>query len=455
VAEAFAMPRVETDVLSDHVTLANIWQRVVPMLENTAIVILILIQSSFAISFPTKLMGGPVPGIGLIWALAGALCVLFALTSALRTLKAMVLGLPFVMLGMWIALSNLWTITPYETLRGTLLYLAALLFAAALAQRVSWDRLIGLLAWTLNALVAASVVIAVTIPSLGQMQGELQGAWSGVWLEKQALGFYASLALICALAMVWRGPRYWYWWLAIGMCVIAILGSTGVTAIGMAAIGVATALWLRLFYHDFSSKLTGSWLAALAGIAAVPALMGAFDIVLRITGKTSDLSGRREIWEGVTTVANMRPMEGWGFQSIWRTKDDMTSPLHWILERAEFVPANAHSSWLDMYLQLGQVGVILLGLCMFWVWGSLIVKSGIENRHLAFAGAVFAAITFISFSETNLVMPMDLQWTLAQILSVKILLTPTTTSKSTAPIQPHEIGQPEDENWFTYQERID
>jgi exopolysaccharide production protein ExoQ len=296
-----------------------------------------------------------------------------------------------------------------------------------------------------------SIFFALAVPSIGQMQGELQGAWSGLWLEKQALGFHSCLALICSMAMMWRGRAYWPWCIGIVLSLIAIVGSQGVTALGMTAIAVATGLWIRLFYHGFASKLTGSWIAAFAALALIPALTGAFDAVLRLSGKTSDLSGRREIWEGVTTVADMRPMQGWGFQAIWRTKDDMTSPLQWILERADFVPANAHSSWLDIYLQLGQPGVILLAICMIWAWLSLFFKAKIDNRALAFSGATFAAITFISFSETNLVMPMDLQWALVCLLAVKLYLTPPITDTVQRPlIEPQTAQGSLDGDLYTY-----
>lgn len=386
-------------------------------------VIVLIVHTSVAVTLPAKLFG-ETPLLGAVWAGTAFLCFGAVLTAPFQTSKAALFGAPYVALAIWIILSNTWTAAPYDTLRGSLLFSASLAFALFVAASFSWNRIIELTAWGLCSLVGISLLLALLAPEIGQMQGELQGAWSGAWAEKQSLGFHACLGMIAALAMVWRGHGYHVWWIGVVICLIAIVGSRGTTALIMAAVGLALGVWFRVFYNGFARKLIGSWVAFAGAIILVPLSAFVYETVLNASGKTDDLSGRREIWESVNMVGNMRPDHGWGYQAIWRNKDDPTSPMQWVIENAQFTPANAHSSWLDMYLQLGKPGVVLLAICLLWAWAALIIKSGVNNRVLSFCAASLGAITFISFSETNLAVPMEFQWFLVTLIGTKLYLTP-------------------------------
>jgi exopolysaccharide production protein ExoQ len=423
---------VAKPVFADHLDVSDIYSRVKYRLEDFVVGLCFFIQTAAAVTLPPKLAGGPVPGLGAVWLIAGLLCFGFALTKPLQTLKATIWAWPFVALTVWIWLSYSWTIEPYETLRGILLISCAHIFAISVAARFSWHRIIEILAWTLCSLVAFSIILAVFLPKMGQMQGELAGAWSGAWDEKQSLGFHACFGLVAAMAMLWRGPKYRLWWIGIALCLVAIVGSTGKTALVMVVVAIAAGLWLRIFYRGFFGKVTGSWLAALGGIALVPLASGTLGFLLTAFGKSTDFTGRTGVWEAVKNVADMRPNQGWGFQTIWRDKDSMTSPFQWITDRVEFLPANAHSSWLDAYLQLGRPGVVLLVVCMVWAWLGIFVRPKTSNIAIAFSGAILAAITFISFTETNLVTSMELQWVLVVLLTTKLFLGDSDTSESPA-----------------------
>ncbi|NJR20574.1 MAG: O-antigen ligase family protein [Hyphomonadaceae bacterium] len=333
---------------------------------SAVFVFIMIVHTSVAVTLPAKFIG-PSSILGGVWAAAVLMCLAYVAIKPIATLKAALAAWPFIGLGLWIVASISWTVTPYETIRGGILYSASLLYALAIAATFSWDRIIKLLAWTLLVLLCLSVALALIAPQIGQMQGELAGAWSGVWAEKQALGFHASLALLAALAMLWRGEQMWVWVGAIGLSLMIIIASRSTTAIVMTGIGVGLLTWFGLFYRGFAAKLIGTWVAYAGAILAVPLSAYAYEALLTVSGKTSDLSGRREIWDGVRALGDMRPELGWGYQGIWRGEQDMISPMQWIIDRAQFAPANAHSSWLDAYVQLGSP----VWCCWWFVWFGL------------------------------------------------------------------------------------
>jgi exopolysaccharide production protein ExoQ len=406
-------------VFADHLDVRDVYARSYGWLQDAVVCLILIIQSTAVVTLLNKFS---IPGLGAIWLISGALCLLFVFMNPMATLKGALAGWPFVILAAWAFMSFGWTVDRYETFRGALLLISSLGFAFAFAGSYSWQRTITLIATCLCGLVVFSVVLAIVMPSIGQMQGDHQGAWAGAWAEKQAMGIYACLGVLAALAMAWMGPKYWPWWIVVIICALGVIGSTSKTALVMMFGAVLAAFWLRIFYRGFMGKVIGGWFAAFGAILAIPIATGSFDFALKALGRTSDLTGRTDVWEAVQNVANMRSNQGWGFQAVFRGKDDMTSPYQWITEATDFLPANAHSSWLDIYLQLGRPGFILLCLSMVWVWLGLIVGRKIDNYALSFAGATIAALTFVSFTETNLVAPMELQWFLIVLLGAKLFV---------------------------------
>jgi exopolysaccharide production protein ExoQ len=406
-------------VFADHLDVRDVYARSYAWLQDAMVCLILLIQSTAVVTLFSKLS---VPGLGAVWLMGGALCLLFVFMNPMATLKGALAGWPFIILAAWAFMSFGWTVNRYETFRGGLLLMSSIAFAFAFAASYSWKRTITLTATCLCGLLVFSVVLAIVMPSIGQMQGEHQGAWAGAWAEKQAMGIYGCLGVLAAMAMAWMGPKYWPWWFVALICAIGVVGSTSKTALVMMFGAVLAAFWLRIFYRGFMGKVTGGWLAAFGAILAIPIATGSFDFALKALGRTSDLTGRTDVWEVVRNVANMRPNEGWGFQAVFRGKDDMTSPYQWITEATDFLPANAHSSWLDIYIQLGQPGFALLVVCMAWTWLGLIIGRKVDNYAFSFAGATIAALTFISFTETNLVAPMELQWFMVVLLGTKLFL---------------------------------
>ncbi|MGB3732381.1 O-antigen ligase family protein [Microbacterium sp.] len=90
------------------------------------------------------------------------------------------------------------------------------------------------------------------------------------------------------------------------------------------------------------------------------------DRVLALFGKGSDLTGRVEIWQAVWQRAITRPVFGNGFSSPWVPWDPAFDG--WILNHGITV-FHAHDMWLDVFLQLGVVGVMVMAvawLALLW-----------------------------------------------------------------------------------------
>jgi exopolysaccharide production protein ExoQ len=437
-----------SSVMADHIDTRRIFALSWKRAEDLLVCIILAIHTTAMVSLPVKLAGGNVPGLGLVWALGAIMCLVFASANIKKTLTAAFHAWPILLLTLLIWISYSWTVDPYETMRGAILITCSHLFAFALASRFTWERIIELIAWTLVTLVGLSVFLAIVLPRVGVMQDIHVGAWAGVWPEKQLLGIFACQGVIATLTLATLGKKSsWMWLFGTVLCFIAIIGSTGKTALLMSFIAIGMGVWIRIYKRGFVGAAIAGWIGLVCGVIAILAVSGGLDFILRALGRTSDLTGRTEIWDAVKKLGDMRPMTGWGFSSIWRGETVMTSPYQWVMDWTDFKPANAHSSWLDIYMQLGQPGFALLALCVGWAWFGVLFRGGQNHAATAFAGANLMAITFISFTETNLVGAMDLQWLLVPLLGAKLHYSYRETKKAPPP---HPNGGTLDGDTFTF-----
>jgi exopolysaccharide production protein ExoQ len=418
--DANKMTLQASTVLSDHVDARKFASASLHSLEDVLACIILAIHTGALVSLPQKLAGGVFPGLGLIWAIGGVLCLIFASMDIKKTLQGAVRAWPVLLLTLWAWASFSWTVDTYETKRGAILITCSHLFAISLAARFTWERIIELIALSIVSMVSLSVLLALAMPNVGQMQEVHVGAWAGVWPEKQLLGIFACHGIVASLTMVTLGRKYAWWWIGVAICVLAVIGSTGKTALLMTFVAIAMGLWLRIYNGNVAWKAIAAWLGLIVGGLGILLVSGGLDTILGALGRSSDFTGRTEVWEAVKKLGDMRPHTGWGFQAVWRGVDVMTSPYQWIMDWTDFKPANAHSAWLDIYLQLGQPGFVLLALIMGWAWFGVLFRDAKNNVAIAFAGATLMAVTFISFTETNLAGAMDMQWFLVVLIGTKL-----------------------------------
>jgi exopolysaccharide production protein ExoQ len=97
-----------------------------------------------------------------------------------------------------------------------------------------------------------------------------------------------------------------------------------------------------------------SLVVILIGAAGVVVLRGP---ILRVLGKTSTFTGRTGIWDAVIKIAQQRPVAGWGWLGYWPPH---VAPYDQAVFRIKGVQyLQAHDAWLDVWVQLGFIGVIV------------------------------------------------------------------------------------------------
>lgn len=295
------------------------------------------------------------------------------------------------------ACSILWSQYRLESVLGVVAQLLTTLVAVALAFILTWHETLRTLGTALRYVIGLSFLFELWVslfvhhpvlpwwieltatqeektPKLLYWSRDLLfdgGPIQGLVGSSTLFGFIGLIGLII-FAIQLRArliTRFAGWfWVAMSLATLALTRSATVTvALVAVVIALAFALWARRSgpVGRLPVYITGAVvLAAIAGIA-----LFARSWVFSLLGKSSDLTGRVDTWEGVIALAQQRPWFGWGWISYWAP---WVEPYKSLDVQGGIPVMSAHNAWLDVWLQLGIVGLLLfvplVALTLWRVW---------------------------------------------------------------------------------------
>lgn len=307
-------------------------------------------------------------------------------------------------------LSTMWSDAPGITIRRSVALGFTVLVALYVAQRFSRSDLLDLVLATLGIAVILSFVFALAMPRYG-IDPTHAGAWRGVFETKNELGRLAAIAsaLWVVRATSVRRRRLLASLMA-GACVVATIesGSRTSLVVSLAAVGI---LLMLPFVRADSYFVASSMMFALGGAI----LLGAYAFthigtLLHLFGASSTLTGRTSIWAAVWSSIQHRFWFGYGYSGFWLGPNSAAAA---VAAQIGTMPAHSHNGELDVWLQLGAVGV-----AAFAVWFVFGVRS---TWRLMRAGEItdawpflFIGLLFVSnLTESDLIARNSFFWMIA------------------------------------------
>lgn len=292
-------------------------------------------------------------------------------------------------------LSIAWSQYPLESVLGVAAQLATTLLAVVLAFVLTWHEVLRTLGAALRWLIGVSLLFELGVSLLVRqpvrqsfLSGDLADndskllLWSrdllfsggpiqGVVASSVLFGFIALLGLIVFViqlrAGLVRSFAGWFWVCAALAAILLTRGATVWVALAAVLAALALALWARRLGPERRAPLyiTGTALV----VAAVSLVLFARDFVFGLLGKSGDMTGRLDTWRSVIELAEQRPWFGWGWVSYWAP---WAEPFKSLDVKAGVTVMSAHNAWLDVWLQLGIVGVLafapIVVLTMWRAW---------------------------------------------------------------------------------------
>lgn len=141
--------------------------------------------------------------------------------------------------------------------------------------------------------------------------------------------------------------------------------------------------------------LAGFWLLASIGLIC---MVSGFDpiseyqeVLLMGRGEEtgSSLTGRLPLWQDLSEYISRRPWQGHGYRAFWTPRH-----IYEIAVSQEWVISEAHSSYIDVTLQLGLVGCILFVLTAFCTlfYAAIVFRVNWQPEYLFLVGGVVFCI---------------------------------------------------------------
>jgi O-antigen ligase len=334
-------------------------------------------------------------GFGVV---ALAITILSALIVAHNAPLGLVkqLPIPLAVFLLLAAASTAWSYYAGATALGVIVLLATTMAGLAIAVSMNWEDVVHSLGialrWVLVASLVFELVVSVfirrpilplwslgvdydsfeKIPKLFYWSRNLLfegGKIQGIVGNSSLLVFVALLGVIVfgiqwAAGTVKRLPALASMTVAIA-CVLLTRSATITLALAVLGAIVVAALSLRRAQTPRARVAVYSWI----GLAFAMAAAGTFfarSAILGLLGKSADLTGRFDIWQAVIDLAIQRPVFGWGWIGYWAP---WVAPFDTLVTKAGVRQLHAHNAWLDVWLQLGVVGVIVFGALLAMAFG--------------------------------------------------------------------------------------
>ncbi len=260
-----------------------------------------------------------------------------------------------VSLGVWAVLSIAWSQDAWLTARRAVPFALQTMFGVFLVLRFRNEHLLRLLLAAFAVLAMASAMLAVGFPSLGlDASTGHAGDWQGVFSQKNACG----RAMVFALAALLSLPGFSLARLALLLLFageLLLSGSRGAWLLGLL---VCVALLAFRLACRLEQRLRVAWIA---GLAVATCLLGVFaycdrEALMPLIGRDATFTGRTAIWREVWLAVLRRPMLGYGFSAFWR---GLQAPSWNVVAALRFVLFHAHNGFLEIWLELGGVGLLL------------------------------------------------------------------------------------------------
>jgi exopolysaccharide production protein ExoQ len=254
--------------------------------------------------------------------------------------------------------SCLWADLPSLVLRHSIAVFGMTLFGVALAVRLSLEEQLRLLSWVLRIIAVLSVLCVLFLPSAGMSNlPDQQGEWRGIFGYKNALGSTMALSVL----VEWLLPAdtlvsKLVSWLALLISAVLLVFSTSITPLvallgGLLFIEIYKFVMLRLRLPLYVVVL-GALLIVASGVTV---LFVDSERAIGALGRSSDLTGRTEIWNMVLSYIPERPVLGYGYSGFWGGAAVESATVDRALGSMIMY---SHNGYLEILLNLGAVGLL-------------------------------------------------------------------------------------------------
>ena len=288
-------------------------------------------------------------------------------------------------------------------------------------------------------LIPLSLVLSLYFPTFGLGQG---GSWVGVSVDKNWFGLLCAMAtayLLWNWAMRRRNPElavhikpagvpFEIPYLTLSLYLL-FGGATGRASRSSTAI-VLLALAVGLFYLIDYVRRNQVKVGALVAVSFVAILV--CQVVPNITGhrtlkdhiiedilhKDVNLTDRTEFWPLLMKKGMAHPWLGSGFDSFFTTRMQNEIQAELATNETYFKPNQAHNGYIQVFLNLGAVGLLLLGLTVYSAFKGIRKALRCDFEFGRIRLILLICVMVSNYTEATFTRPTEFVWFLFLLVAI-------------------------------------
>lgn len=339
-----------------------------------------------------------------------------------------------ILLAAYMLLSTLWSKEGFATsfIRWVREMPALIMAFILLTEKNPREAMLSVLRRTTYILIPFSILLIKYYPLYGVSYSRWSGeiTWGGVTSQKNGLGrlcIASIFFLIWSLIRRWREgdiPNIKFQTVAemviLFMSLFLLKGPSiyamSATAVVSLTVGL-TAFVVLLFMNKSNTYPSANAMTAIIAVVIILGIVTVFTGGATVgfftdnVGRDTTLTGRTDVWRSLLPFAMKYPVLGHGYGAFWTSES-----------RDFFQISGGHSAYLDLILDLGFVGLILVAIFLFssccraqqlmksdFYWGSLwfcfllmaVIHSMSESSIVGFSPQLMAMLIFFAISSSS------------------------------------------------------
>lgn len=250
--------------------------------------------------------------------------------------------------------------------------------------------------------------------------------WYGVATHKNSLG---QLACVSAIFLVWsiasqwknRTRLVWADLLVLAMSLWLLRGSdmsSSKTSIFLFLLGLFLLTCLHLLRkrpQSVGRLILGAFVVMLILQIVSAAVLdeSLFALVVSSSGRDATLTGRTLLWDDLMDIGSQNPILGRGYGNFW-----IGDRVQQLWEKFGWGPESAHNGFLDVYLEIGIVGLVLLLGSIAQGYRNIVRRLKIDYEYAMLIIPLFAMSILYNYTESSFLKPSSLWWIVLVLVTV-------------------------------------
>jgi exopolysaccharide production protein ExoQ len=336
-------------------------------------------------------------------------------------------------------ISALWSNYQLITLGATAVQLATTVAAVFLAVQFDWRQLLNVFANTIRFVLALSLLIELLAsvtgpikPPFAYFEGDTPPAPAYWWVQgnlfqsERIQGFVGNANLLAFVAVLGLAIFFVEYLVSARhqrLAIVSMISAAAAIALAksasmLVALAIVVIAAIIAIVAEGKPRRTRHKIYRLTGWAS---LFGAFLVAVYwveltdILGKTPDASGRFYIWGEVWILISQRWFAGWGWISHWIPG---VPPYEGLIVISDVPHYHAHNAFLDVWLQLGIVGLLVFA----WFMVSTFIrvwKVAVRHTNPLYFWPLFAFMVVATQALTESRALIENGWVLLVLLAIK------------------------------------